>query len=733
MLVCPQCQFENPNNNKFCQRCGTSLTHKSCHECGTGVSFSAQTCHKCGAFTGTVWLVIIVEQGEQKQQNLGEYLDLGRRYRLMSGEGGALSQVSNSKSLHKRFQGKVLDCQPLQKSVLGILLEQQAELLENSQENSTGERVSEAALWQRIGIPELALPYLTLKDSIAAVPTIHDAWHEEKKEVILLSDRSDWQLLSEQWREGRLPLEETISRLTEMATLWELLSQVNCQQSLLVESNLRSAKEQTFGLEQLYQTPQNTQLTLQDLGGVWQKLLQQSELTKFEPLTQLLNELASGAIATIEQLQLKLQALHRHATEARGRRRTPPRQPLPVKRRNGDKVSASGDRSQNNDADLSVIPSSSQTAPSGDRELEEAVERSSTMAPRGSSSGDREPTFSGTQAAVQAQTTVKSPLQSASLDEPTTDELVLASDEDEDSFDSASMRSVGQMTEGEDLSTAVLPMELQSLADAGYTDRGRQRHHNEDFFGLKSQVKKQLSSRGKKCQARGLYIVCDGMGGHAAGEVASAMAVETLQRYFIANWQDDLPDRETIEKGVLLANQAIFNVNQKNARSGNGRMGTTLVMALVQDTKVAIAHVGDSRIYRVSRKGGLEQLTVDHEVGQRAIQGGVDPNIAYARPDAYQLTQALGPHGSKFIQPDIRYLDLQEDTLLLLCSDGLSDNHLIETHWQTYLIPLISANNNLEKGLRKLIDFANQHNGHDNITAILVRMKVRPYLGGGTW
>jgi protein phosphatase len=366
------------------------------------------------------------------------------------------------------------------------------------------------------------------------------------------------------------------------------------------------------------------------------------------------------------------------------------------------------------------------------------------MAERVPRSGDREPTLSGAQAAVQAQTqqvetnhqpqtTVKFSAQSVSSDEPTTENLVLASDEDEDSFDSASMRSVGQMTEGEDLSTAVLPMELQSLADAGYTDRGRARHHNEDFFGLRSQVKKQLSSRGKKCQARGLYIVCDGMGGHAAGEVASAMAVETLQRYFMANWQDDLPDCETIEKGVLLANQTIFNVNQKNARSGNGRMGTTLVMVLVQDTKVAIAHVGDSRIYRVSRKGGLEQLTVDHEVGQRAIQGGVDPEIAYARPDAYQLTQALGPHSSKFIQPDVRYLDLQEDTLLLLCSDGLSDNRLIETHWQTYLTPLISASNNLEKGLRKLIDFANQHNGHDNITAILVRMKVRPYLGGGNW
>ncbi|NES72785.1 MAG: serine/threonine phosphatase, partial [Okeania sp. SIO2D1] len=211
------------------------------------------------------------------------------------------------------------------------------------------------------------------------------------------------------------------------------------------------------------------------------------------------------------------------------------------------------------------------------------------------------------------------------------------------------------------------------------------------------------------------------------GEVASAMAVETLQRYFQTHWrEEELPDKETIREGILEANQAIYDVNQKNARSGSGRMGTTLVMALVQDTNVIVANVGDSRIYGYTRKRGLEQLTIDHEVGQREIQRGVEPAIAYARPDAYQLTQALGPRNNNFVNPDIQYLEINEDTMLILCTDGLSDGGLLETHSQTYLHPLISSKANLEQGLTKLIEFANRQNGHDNITAILVRLKVRP-------
>jgi protein phosphatase len=157
-------------------------------------------------------------------------------------------------------------------------------------------------------------------------------------------------------------------------------------------------------------------------------------------------------------------------------------------------------------------------------------------------------------------------------------------------------------------------------------------------------------------------------------------------------------------------------------------MGTTLVMVMVQDTQAVASHIGDSRLYRFSRRRGLEQMTTDHEVGQREIQRGVEPAIAYARPDAYQLTQALGPRDETFVSPEIQFIDLNEDMLLLLCSDGLTDHQLLETQWKTHVEPLLSSDTNLEQGTNHLIELANQYNGHDNITAIAIRIKVRPNL-----
>ena len=280
----------------------------------------------------------------------------------------------------------------------------------------------------------------------------------------------------------------------------------------------------------------------------------------------------------------------------------------------------------------------------------------------------------------------------------------------------------------DDQPTVVLPMRLLNISDSGYTDIGRIRNHNEDCFAIETRIKKQETPRGTQYDGRGLYVVCDGMGGHAAGEVASAMAVKTLKQYFQEYWEDELPDQETIKQGILKANQAIYSKNIEKGNTGSQRMGTTLVMTLIQGTKVAIAHVGDSRIYKVTRKWGLEQLSVDHCVAQAEIQHGVEANVAFARADAFQLTQALGPRDDNFVHPDTNIMDIKEDTLLLLCSDGLCDNQLLENNWQTYLTPLISAKTNLDEGLIQLIDLANQVNGHDNITGILIRIKVQPNL-----
>ena len=281
----------------------------------------------------------------------------------------------------------------------------------------------------------------------------------------------------------------------------------------------------------------------------------------------------------------------------------------------------------------------------------------------------------------------------------------------------------------DDMPTVVLAMQLSSLEDAGRTDVGRQRHHNEDYFGIETKIQKLEFPKSRVLEGHGLYILCDGMGGHAGGEIASELAVNTLRQYFQEHWiANQLPTEDSIREAVYLANEAIYKLNQQDARSGVGRMGTTLVMLLIQDTQAAVAHVGDSRLYRLTRKRGLEQVTVDHEVGQREITRGVEASIAYARPDAYQLTQALGPRDENSINPDVGFFEINEDTLLLLASDGLSDNDLLETHWQTHLEPLLSSGANLEQGVTKLIDLGNQYNGHDNITGILIRAKVRPNL-----
>jgi protein phosphatase len=274
-----------------------------------------------------------------------------------------------------------------------------------------------------------------------------------------------------------------------------------------------------------------------------------------------------------------------------------------------------------------------------------------------------------------------------------------------------------------DYSTVALPMQLISFEDAGLTDIGCQRNHNEDCFSLQSEIKKVESPQGRMLQTKGLYILCDGMGGHAGGEVASALAVDTLKTYFAENWHDRLPNEVQLREAIALANRAIFDLNQERSSSGSGRMGTTLAMALVQDDKLAIAHVGDSRIYRFSARNGLEQMMSDHEVGQREMQRGVEESIAYARPDAYQLTQALGPRDESGIKPDVSFLELNEDMLLLLCSDGLTDNDLLETYWESHLTPLLSGQMSLDVGVNHLIELANQHNGHDNITAIVVRLR----------
>ncbi|ACK66297.1 protein serine/threonine phosphatase [Rippkaea orientalis PCC 8801] len=669
MLICPQCHAENPNNSEMCQHCGTSLTHQSCPQCHREAPLDVASCPGCGALIGTTWQVIIAqilsnsekESSSQATQDIeenltpecvtlyGDYLDPGQRYRLLARNEETSLYAINNAPFRQCYQGQVLDCQPLQKSVLEVLFADSSQLFAETLDlmASSPEELP-LSPWQQMGIPNLASPYFTLKDFSPTIPKVHDAWLEEDREVILLPNRSEWQKLSDLLIHQPLPTLQRIYWLNEILTLWKALSAVHCCQSLLIDHNLRVDEDQSLGLQQLYQDSPENPPSLQDLGKLWQQWLTQSQYCFPEGLIGLVDQLATGKLDNLAQLRLELQDL------AEAQQNEPEAEPK---------------------AKADAVLEFSETFP----EFEE---------------------FQG---------------------EPI-----------EDSLEDSLLHSEPLDNTGE-LATDVLPMEVLSVSECGMTDRGRVRPHNEDYFQMKSQIQTEYNNHGKKVCHRGLYIVCDGMGGHAAGEVASKMAVESLKQFFAQHWKDQFPNHETLLKGILLANQTLYQVNQDNSTAGSGRMGTTLVMALVENTKVAIAHVGDSRAYRITRQGGLEQLTVDHEVGQKAIQHGVEPEIAYARPDAYQLTQALGPHDNSCIQPDIRFLDVQEDTLFLLCSDGLSDHDLVENHWETYLSPLLSSKNNIDPGLNKLMTFANRHNGHDNITGILLRIKVQPQISLENW
>ena len=279
-----------------------------------------------------------------------------------------------------------------------------------------------------------------------------------------------------------------------------------------------------------------------------------------------------------------------------------------------------------------------------------------------------------------------------------------------------------------DSPTMVLPMKLTGLEDAGQSHVGQQRDHNEDNYFIQSALSRQETLSTQTLDAKCAYILCDGMGGHSGGEVASQIAVDTLREYLDVHWIADLPDETELRHAITITNQAIYDKNQIEERTGSARMGTTLVMLLVKGTQAVAAHVGDSRLYRYTKRLGLQQITVDHEVGQREIKRGVEPAIAYARPDAYQLTQALGPCGEDVLDPSFNYLNLTEDTLLLLCSDGLSDDRLLETHCSTHIEPILRGHKGIEEGVADLIELANEQNGHDNITALVVKLKVKPDL-----
>ncbi len=233
-----------------------------------------------------------------------------------------------------------------------------------------------------------------------------------------------------------------------------------------------------------------------------------------------------------------------------------------------------------------------------------------------------------------------------------------------------------------------------SLASA--TDVGRVRSANEDSLGTKGN----------------LAVVADGMGGHAAGEVASGIAVATfLESASTATTLDELTD------AVRAANLAILdNVAENPDRWG---MGTTLVAtALIphaEGVALAYVHVGDSRIYLI-RDGAIRQVTDDHSVADELVRlGRLTPEEAAVDPRRHQLTRALGTERDVAI--DSGLLNAQPGDFLILCSDGLSNE--VSDH---DMIDIVESSADLALATARLIDHANSAGGRDNISVVIARI-----------
>lgn len=236
------------------------------------------------------------------------------------------------------------------------------------------------------------------------------------------------------------------------------------------------------------------------------------------------------------------------------------------------------------------------------------------------------------------------------------------------------------------------------------TDLGRVRENNEDkfeFFIPESDA--LLASKGM------VFVLCDGMGGHAAGQIASELTCKTFIDVYLYHSSPD-PSRAARE-AARAANRFVLDV----ARQVPGRhgMGTTLSALILCQDKGILTQVGDSRIYRL-REERLEQLTCDHTFVEEQVRAGtLTPKQAESHPYAHVLTRAIGADDS--VEPDVEIFDLMQNDVFLLCSDGLTNHVQDDEIAQALTLPPSEA-------AWKLVGSALIGGGQDNCTVLVVRV-----------
>jgi protein phosphatase len=254
---------------------------------------------------------------------------------------------------------------------------------------------------------------------------------------------------------------------------------------------------------------------------------------------------------------------------------------------------------------------------------------------------------------------------------------------------------------------------VATVTFAHLTDIGRVRARNEDSLGAFEPDDPQLlRSRGR------LFVVADGMGGHARGDVASRLAVETLRdAYYEPERSEPLPD--ALRASVLIANAAVYR--ESRAAGGDSPMGTTLTALVIRDRDAFVAHVGDSRAFLV-RGRQIRQLTEDHSLVAELVRGGVlSATEAEHHPSAHVILKALGL--AEDVEIEVRGpLALRSGDMLVLCTDGLT------RQVKPPEIRRLAGIRPPRRACERLVSLANERGGPDNITLQLIRLGPRRFL-----
>jgi protein phosphatase len=231
------------------------------------------------------------------------------------------------------------------------------------------------------------------------------------------------------------------------------------------------------------------------------------------------------------------------------------------------------------------------------------------------------------------------------------------------------------------------------------TDVGCQRVNNEDSFGCDPDA--------------GIFVVCDGMGGMAAGELASSIAVKALLEHFRQTARE-LTAEDRLHEAIIHANQQVFQIAQSKQELRG--MGTTMVTACVEGRRLLVGNVGDSRAYLL-HGDSCAQITQDHSfVAEQVRLGSMNPEEADSSPYQSLITRAVGSAGE--VEPDIFTRTLETGDVLLLTTDGLTRYADADV-----IAGIIKTSSSLTEACRRLIDTAKSRGGADNVTCLMIRFQ----------